>query len=281
MVAREPPEREWQRRVAARVVQRMTCLVEERLVVVEAALGARDQVHDARRVGGDDARARRLLRAILEIGADPLLRVEIEAERAERREADLDASLLRVRGLERREPADPRHVRDAGVSSRSGPSRRSSQRSRCGVNAARALDPRLVDGVEDRPERDALLVLVARNGIGDARDVGLELVASGEQRAPLVVERRGDVEHRLTERVAACVLGLDREPSLRRPERQLVAVPRHPGGEQRVLERVLPRGELAVDDAVLAREPQPGDRLARRRPPRPPRPRGAPRAARA
>ena len=36
-----------------------------------------------------------------------------------------------------------------------------------------------------------------------------------------------------------------------------------PRGEQRVLELVLPLGELAVDDPLLAREPQPRDRLAR------------------
>ena len=62
--------------------------------------------------------------------------------------------------------------------------------------------------------------------------------------------------------VAARVLGLEREPCLGRPERQLVAVPRDPCGEQGVLECVLLLGELARHEPVLAGEPQPGDRLA-------------------
>ena len=82
MVAREPPEGERQRRVAARVVQGVAGLVEERLVVVEAALGARDEVDDARRVGRDHAGARRLLWPVLEVGADPVLGLEVEAEGA-------------------------------------------------------------------------------------------------------------------------------------------------------------------------------------------------------
>ena len=43
MVAREPTEREGQSRIAARVVERVPRLVEERLVVVEAALRAGDR----------------------------------------------------------------------------------------------------------------------------------------------------------------------------------------------------------------------------------------------
>ena len=45
-------------RVAAGVVQRVPGLVQERLVVVQAALRARDQMHDLRRIARDHARTR-------------------------------------------------------------------------------------------------------------------------------------------------------------------------------------------------------------------------------
>ena len=51
VVAREPAEREREPGVAARVVQRMSRLVQERLVVVQPSLRARDQVDDTRRIG--------------------------------------------------------------------------------------------------------------------------------------------------------------------------------------------------------------------------------------
>src|SRR4029453_3627621 len=50
MVAREVAERVREVRVAARVVERVARLVKERLVVVEPALGTRDQVDDFGRV---------------------------------------------------------------------------------------------------------------------------------------------------------------------------------------------------------------------------------------
>ena len=226
MVAGEPPERERQHGIAARVVERMARLVEKRLVVVDAALRAGDQVHDARRVGGDDAGARRLLRPVLEIGADTGLGGEIEAEVLEGGEADGDAPLLRVHRLERRQPADPRHVRRGRRLLALGPEQAVEPSLALRRERGRALDARTIDRIEDGPKRDLLLVLVARDRIGYARDVGLEPVARGEQRAPLVVERRRDGEHRVAERVAARVLGLERESCLGRPQRQLVAVPR-------------------------------------------------------
>ena len=130
-----------------------------------------------------------------------------------------------------------------------------------GDERRRALDPRRVHGVQDRAEPNPLLVLVARDGIGDARDVGLELVPVAEERAPLVVEPGRDGERRAAERVAAAVVGLDREAGLGRAERQLLPVPRHPRPEQRVLELVLPLRELARDDALLTGQAEPGDRL--------------------
>ena len=82
MVAGDVAERVRQARVDARVVQRVPCLVQERLVVVEAALGARDQVDDLRRVGRDHAGARRLLRPVVEVEPDVRLGLEVEPERA-------------------------------------------------------------------------------------------------------------------------------------------------------------------------------------------------------
>ena len=53
MVAGDVSERIGQLRVAARVMECMAGFVQEGLVIVEAALGARDQVHDGRRVRGN------------------------------------------------------------------------------------------------------------------------------------------------------------------------------------------------------------------------------------
>ena len=101
-----------------------------------------------------------------------------------------------------------------------------------------------VDGVEDRAERHALLVLVPHDRVCDPRDLGLQLVAVSEKRRALGVERGRNLEHGPTQPVATTVVGLDRELRLSGAERQLLPVPRDPGGEQRVLERVLPLGEL-------------------------------------
>ena len=84
--------------------------MQERLVVVQASLRARDQVHDRRRVGRDHARPRRLLGPVVEIEADVLLVLEVEAEPLDGIHANLDRALLRVRGLERREAAQVRDV---------------------------------------------------------------------------------------------------------------------------------------------------------------------------
>jgi hypothetical protein len=82
-------------------VQGVAGLVQEGLVVVEAALGPRDQVHDARRIRRDHAGARRLLRPVVEVEADIRVVLEVEAEALDRVHADLDGAFLRVRRLER------------------------------------------------------------------------------------------------------------------------------------------------------------------------------------
>jgi len=243
-------------------VERVPSLVEERLVVVQPALRARDQVDDARRVGGDHAGARRLLRPVLEIGPDAPLGLEVEAERCERRETDGHAPLLRVRRLERRKAPDPRHVRARGglLTVRAEQAVEPPLPLRC--ERRRALDPRSVDRVENRAERDALLGLVACDGVGDPRHVGVELVPGGEERAALVVEGRRHLEHGGAEGVAVGIGGLDSEPRLGGAERKLVVAPGNAGGEERVLERILALGQLAVGDSLLASEAQAGDLLA-------------------
>ena len=84
MVARDTAKDIRELRVAARVVQRVARLVEERLIVVKTALCARDLVHDLRWVARDHAGARRLLRTIVEVELDVRLRVQVKAERHER-----------------------------------------------------------------------------------------------------------------------------------------------------------------------------------------------------
>ena len=136
VIAGDPAKRVRQIRVDTGVVQRVTGLVEERLVVVQSALCPRDQVHDARRVGCDHAGARRFLGPVVEVEADVLVRGEVEAERRQRRETDVGRPVLRVRRVERREAAHVAHVRRRGLTPRGpGPSNRSNQRSRIAMNA--------------------------------------------------------------------------------------------------------------------------------------------------
>ena len=114
MVARERAERPREARVAARVVERVPGLMEERLIVGEPALRARDQVDDLRRVGRDHASARVLLWPILEVEPAVRDRPEIEAQRANRLDTHLDGAVLGVRRLERREAPQPAEVRARG-----------------------------------------------------------------------------------------------------------------------------------------------------------------------
>ena len=118
---------------------------------------------------------------------------------------------------------------EEGTSSRSSPSRRSSQRSREGSNvvvpSTRAVSTASAIGRSGTP----LVGLVARNGVVDPRHRRLELVARREQRASLVVEARRDLEHCGAEPVPATVVGLGREPCLGGSQGKLLAVPWEPG----------------------------------------------------
>ena len=84
-----------------RIVKRMARLVEEGLIVGETTLRPRDQVDDLRRVGSDHASPRALLRPVLEVEADVRDRLEVEPERADGCDRDLDRALPRVGRLER------------------------------------------------------------------------------------------------------------------------------------------------------------------------------------
>ena len=261
MVARQVPERVREARVAARVVERVPRLVEEGLVVVEAALRSGDQVHDLRRVRGDDAGARRLLRAVVEVELDARLVREVEAEVRERVHAHLDGAILRVRALERRQPA---HVRDVERG-----------RSRLALVAEEPLEPavaqdRVVAGAlvaglgelgGELAQRDSLLVLVALDRVGDSGEVGRELVLVAQEVAPALVELRGSVGLDVAELVTVAVLGHDRELRLSRTQRHLLALERDALGQDRVLELVLALGELLVGHTALAGEAQPRDPL--------------------
>ena len=179
-------------RVAAGVVQRVAGLVEEAPVVGQPALRPRDQVDDGGRVRRDHARPRRLLRAIVEVGADVRVTCQVEAEVAERGEAYLDTALLRIRVGERRQPPDVGGVK--------GGRRRRSVRPQQAVEPAIAqldvgvLDQRaaLGDHIGQLAQRDALVLLAAENGILDSGQLHLHGVRrTSDLEPPLVHRRRG------------------------------------------------------------------------------------------
>ena len=101
MVAREPAEGIRQVRVATRVVQGMPRFVEERLIVVQAALGTGDQVHDRRRIGRDHAGTWVLLGPVVEVELDPRVGGEVESEPGQRLETDRNGAFTRVQLRER------------------------------------------------------------------------------------------------------------------------------------------------------------------------------------
>ncbi len=240
----------------------MPGFVEERLVVGKASLGARDQVHDARWVGGDHAGARVLLRPIVEIEADAAVGGEIEPEGGERGEADGNRAFLRVRAGERGEPP---HVRDVG-----GERLRVPDRPEDPVEPAlpqlgvAPVDPAGggLDGTGEALEIDPLELAAPQHRIRLLGELGLERLPRPEQLEPLAVEARRGLEHALPEPIAITVLVEHRELRLRRPERDRLAVLLDPAGQDRVLERVLALGELRGDDPARARLSKANEPLA-------------------
>ena len=151
---------------------------------------------------------------------------------------------------------------EVGNSSRSGPSSFSNQRSRSRVvRGGRGAAGRVEHALELR-QRDPLLFAVPRDGIGLARELGLECLAGREELAPVVVETRADSVRERAELVAVAVTGQHGELRLRIPQRHLLAAPVDPRGQDPVLELVLPCRELGGDDPGLAGLSQPVEQLA-------------------
>ena len=214
-------------------------------------------------------------------------------------------------GESRRSQCDVRGRRH--VASRSGPSSRSNQCSR--RRAVRVLDAsaRRDEHALELAERDLLLLLVARDGVGArprARPRAPRRASISSSRSSLKsAERRARARRALRARAYS---GSTASRACADAQRQLLALERHACAEQRVLELVLALRELGGDDArprtscaagraAPARRRTPRPRLAqrldlrrgrraprsarrsrpaRRSPSRPPAPRGPPRSAR-
>ena len=97
---------------------------------------------------------------------------------------------------------------------------------------------------------------------GSPRELRLERLARGEQVAAVVVEAGADGVRERAELVPVAVHRQHGEPRLRRPQRQLLAAPVDPGGQDPVLQLVLARGQLARDDPGLAGLAEPVEALA-------------------
>ena len=241
-------------------MERVPGLVEKRLVVGEAALGARDQVDDVGRIRGDHAGARILLRAIFEIEPDVRDRLQLEAQRANGLDADLDGTILRICRLERRQASQPAEVRARGKRGALGPE----QPLEPAVTQTRVFVGRVVcrpaQHALELPQRDLLLGLVACDSVAFAGELALEVVTRDEQLPAAVVETRVELPRQGAELLALRVVGQHGEDRLGRVERKLVAVEGEPCREQRVLELVLSLGELGIDDARLAGAAEPESR---------------------
>ena len=256
------------------VVERVAGLVQERLVVVQPALRARDQVDDLRRVGRDHAGARRLLRPVVEVELDVRLLLEIEAELRERVHADSGPPAPWCRS--------PRAAR-AGAGRRRATSvgtvlalrRRAAARAsglaqlarRASVAASLASARARSSSRSEMPFSSS----VRSTGSSISLDVRLQLLARAQHLEPLVVERRRDLVGEPAELVAVAVAGQHRELRLGRPQRQLLALELDPRGEDRrsrarpPARRARPRSALPRTSCAAgrgARAPHP----ARRRP---------------
>jgi hypothetical protein len=242
-------------------MERVPGLVQECLVVVQPALRAGDQVDDLGWVGCDHARARRLLRAVLEVEPDVAVGLDVEAEPRQRRQAHGDGLLARVDRVERRQAAQVVDVERARLLVALGPEQ--------------ALEPALaqprvgtVHGFARRPEDaldfdegDLLLLLAAVDRVGIARELALEPVVVADQLEPLVVEPGRAIEMAPPQLVPVAVVREHGEPRGGRAQRHLLSLPLHAGREDRVLELVVALGQLGGDDAGLAGLAQPVEPL--------------------
>ena len=237
-------------------MQRVARLVEEAPVVGQPALRPRDEVDDGGRVGGDHARPRRLLRAIVEVGADVRVAGQVEAEVAQRGEAHLDPALLRIRVGERGQPADVGRVK--------GRRRRRSVRSQQAVEPAIAqldvgvLDQcaALGDHIGQLAQRDALVFLAAENGILDSGQLRLHGLRRTTDLEPPLVHRRRGVGVDLAQLLAICVFVEHRELRVGVPQRHALSAVVDADRQQLVLYLVLHVDEIAREQAPLAALPE-------------------------
>jgi hypothetical protein len=119
--------------------------------------------------------------------------------------------------------------------------------------------------VEDRGQlwqRDALLLLVPLNRVGDPRQLGSQVFVCRQQLEPVVVEARGRVAVEDAELLASVVLGEDCQHRLGGAQRHFLTAERHAGGEDCVLELVAALRELSGRDAGLTCLAQAVDPLA-------------------
>ena len=231
VVSTDRAERVRQGRVATGVVQGVAGLVQERAVVVEPALGTRDQVDDARRIRGDDARARRLLRPVVEIELDALLVLDREPDRMKSCCAHRNTPLLRVRVREWRESPQPTDVSERRLDIPLGSEQLvepalAKRFPGCGRRTAR-----LGDGGVDRAMRDVLRSVDPRDGVRLARELGVEIRARREQSEPSLVEAGRHLRLECTELLTVRVCRQYRKLRLGRAERDLLAAPVHPRGQ--------------------------------------------------
>ena len=166
VVAREVPEGVREVRVAARVVERVTRLVQECLVVVQPSLGPGDQVDDVRRVGRDDAGARGLLRPVVEVELDALsfARSKPSCESVPRQTSTERSFVYVDSSGESRRRYDMWY--EVGISSRSLPSSSSNQRSRSDEKAE-AVSSLARRAARRGRARDSLLFFVPLDRIGE------------------------------------------------------------------------------------------------------------------
>ena len=202
-------------------------------------------------------------------------------KRADRLDADVDRAILRVRRLERREPPQPAR-RGRSTAARCGRGRAAARTSARAAARTRRR-PRPPPGAARSRARAARSA--SRPRCARPRLARLRAPPSRSSRATSRSRRRSlklasSSCDQLAELFALRVVRQDGELRLRGVQRQLLALERQPRREDRVLELVLARRELRVDDAALAGpaqpiEPLPLVRVGRRRP----RPREARRAA--
>ncbi len=196
------------------------------------------------------------------VEADVLVAFQVEAELLQSGHADLDRTLPRVCGLERRQSAHIRAVvRRRRLLTVVPEQAVEPLRAQPRVRLA-GIGTRLRQGALELVERHLLLVLAAFDGIGDARELALERLPLREQVEPALVELGVAFRLELPQLLALPVRVEHGEPGLRGTERQLLALPRDAGREDPVLELVVLLGDLRRREAGLTCLTQPKETLA-------------------